>query len=104
MPWRLSAGRTKPPVCRDGIGTTQARSFASKRAQESYALRVELGDRAYAELTGARIGRRTVAKAPRPANPAVEVVRRKADGGRAVVLSDHELMSVLGIKPIGYLD
>jgi hypothetical protein len=33
-----------------------------------------------------------------------EAVRRRADGSHAVVLSDHEMMMALGIKPVGYLD
>ena len=106
MPSRLSAGRPKPPVVKDGIGTIHARSFASKRGQEAYALRCELGDRAYAELTGKRV-RRTSAAKPKPKGLDRTVaadVRRRADGGSPVVLSDHEMMKALGIAPIGYLD
>ncbi len=105
-PDRMSAGRPKPPVCTDGIGTTMAKSFASKAGQEAYALRVELGERAYAELTGKRKRTRAVAKPKsKGLDPSTQAaVRTRADGGGVVSLSDHELVKALGIKPIGYLD
>ena len=59
-PDRMRDGR-KAVTCRDGIGTSMAKTFANKRAQEAYALRVELGDKAYAELTGSRVRTRTKA-------------------------------------------
>lgn len=92
--------------CEDGLASIQARSLAAHVGQESYALRVELGDRAYAELTGKRISRKPSAKASAASRKteAKADVRLRADGGRPVVLSDHEMMLALGIKPIGYLD
>jgi len=104
--WRVSDSPSAVAT-RDGIGTMHAQSFASKHWQESYALRVELGLRAYAELTGKRV-KRTKA----PAKPKVndlrqktrERIRRSADGGTPVVLSDHDMMVALGIKPIGFLE
>jgi hypothetical protein len=93
----MAAGRTKPSVCRDGIGTKMAKSFASKRAQEAYALRAELGERAYAELTGAR--KRSTTKARKSTSKDLAAaVRAKANDGGVVRLSPDELASVLRHK------
>jgi hypothetical protein len=93
-------------LCTTGIGTIHARSFANKNWQANYALCVELGLRAYAELTGTRIRSRSkAATKPKGLDQAVIAdVRTRADGGRPVSLTDHELMKALGIQPIGWLD
>lgn len=89
----------------EGVGSVNPKTLGAKHAQETYALRCELGPRAYAELTGTRIGPKPVAKPKVVVRmEAVATIRRRADGGAAVVLSDHEMMVALGIKPVGYLD
>lgn len=98
--------RASALVTSDGVASIQAKSIAAHVGQENYALRAELGDRAYAELTGKRIVRRPVAKRTPKAldTTARDAVRLRADGGHAVVLTDHEMMKALGIKPIGFLE
>ena len=55
-PDRFADGR-KPVVERDGVGTVMARSIAAKCGQENYALRTELGQRAYDCLYGLKAKR-----------------------------------------------
>lgn len=107
---RTPAVRTRSKCLEsDGIGTTLAKTPASKRHQESYALRCELGERAYAELTGRKAKRQPAKPKVSKTNDrakATEVVRQKVHsaGASAVVLTDHEMLKALGIKAIGYLD
>jgi hypothetical protein len=48
-------------------------------------------------------GPKTVAPAAPVERPAT-AIRPKLDGTAPVVLSDHEMMQMLGIQPIGFLE
>lgn len=99
VPQRLACGR-HPVRSTEAIGTMMARSVAAKCAQENYALRVELGERAYALLMGRAERRTPKAKAVSRKTVVADIVSR-SNGSAPVVLSDHEMMKALGIKSVG---
>ena len=94
MPTRYSAGRT-PVAEKCGIGTTMAGSLAVKRGQENYALRMELGERAYAQLLGRPVKRSKAVAKPRPV--AKDLGPPPEASAKGVVLVTGDLAKRLGL-------
>lgn len=106
MPWRTEGPKTKVRV-----GYVEGSRYDAQATVAS-----DLGIMALSEYVEGptTIGRvRWVESRTTPAKPTavrptakakMEDLGLSADGTRPIVLSDHQLMKDLGIKPIGYLD
>lgn len=101
MPWRVSA-RCPKPVAKDGIGTMAPRSIAAANAKALYALRCELGQRAYGELTGRKTKVRQP-KAPKAPAESRKLIGDLSASDLAEALRAAERSSA-GIVVLGQMD
>jgi hypothetical protein len=101
MPWRLSAKGRRPVAHGFIVGS---RANAAALAMDLDPSTVATAERTFGTVVFVSPKPIAEKRGERQASPEREAVRRRADGTSPVVLSDHEMMKALGIKPVGYLD
>jgi hypothetical protein len=102
MPWRLAAKGRRPVAHGFIVGS---RANAAALAMDLDPTACATAERPFGTVVF--VGPKPIAARAdgRPkSSPEADAVRRRADGSHAVVLTDHEMMLALGIKPVGYLD